>query len=292
MTERVQRFGGSHTERKLDVVAKYLTGYVTVMKKQSWVDLYYIDGFAGSGASSAKLEDATELDPTLFDTESITEGSPIRALNVNPPFDHYEFIDSNAKNVASLMALRDRYPDRKIRVHHNDANVAISELCSEIGTQRTARAVVFLDPFGRSVRWDTVVKLAETEKVDLWYLVPVHAISRQVSKKGEFLPSAEMTDIMYGSTEWRVRAVRKLDVSTDLFGGIDERLEKIAQAKEYTDMFRDRLRSVFKGGVADVYLPLGRGRLHEYSLMFACANPSPSAYGKALSIASHILRTA
>jgi three-Cys-motif partner protein len=292
MTDRVQRFGGSHTERKLDVVAKYLSSYVTLMKKQSWVELYYIDGFAGSGASSAAPEDGADVDPTLFDTESITEGSPVRALNVDPPFDRYEFVDADAKNVASLEALKDRYPTRQIRIHHKDANVAIGELCSEIAARRTARAVVFLDPFGRSVRWDTVVKLAQTEKVDLWYLVPVHAISRQVSKKGEFLPSAEKTDAMYGSTEWRQRAVRKRDVSTDLFGGIDDRLEKIAQAKEYSEMFRDRLRTVFKGGVADAYLPLGRGRLHEYSLMFACANPSSSAYGKALSIASHILRTA
>ena len=34
MTERVQAFGGEHTRRKLDVVAKYLAAYVTVMKKQ------------------------------------------------------------------------------------------------------------------------------------------------------------------------------------------------------------------------------------------------------------------
>ena len=36
MTERVQSFGGEHTRRKLDVVAKYLAAYVTIMKKQDF----------------------------------------------------------------------------------------------------------------------------------------------------------------------------------------------------------------------------------------------------------------
>jgi hypothetical protein len=32
MTERIQAFGGEHTRRKLDVVAKYLAAYVTVTR--------------------------------------------------------------------------------------------------------------------------------------------------------------------------------------------------------------------------------------------------------------------
>ena len=150
----------------------------------------------------------------------------------------------------------------------------------------------FLDPFGRSVRWETVVNLAKTGKVDLWYLVPVHAISRQVSDKGEFLPSADKTDMMWGSQSWRKMAVRKIDAADDLFGQVDDRLEKIARAKQFSEMFRDHLKEAFDGRVADVYLPLGRGRLHEFSLMFACANPSANAFQAALRIATHILRTA
>ena len=65
MTERVQPFGGEHTRRKLDVVAKYLSAYVTVMKKQDF-RLFYVDGFAGSGASTSKSELQRAEDPTLF----------------------------------------------------------------------------------------------------------------------------------------------------------------------------------------------------------------------------------
>jgi three-Cys-motif partner protein len=291
MTDKVQKFGGSHTARKLDVVAKYLSAYVTVMKKQNF-ELFYVDGFAGSGASSAKTNGTEEADPTLFDTDSIILGSPVRALNVTPQFDRYIFADANAKNASSLGGLVQAYPDRMISVYHDDANEVLRSVCAEIRSKPLARAVVFLDPFGRSVVWDTIAALASTEKVDLWYLVPVHAISRQVTNSGEFLPSADKTDAMYGSSEWRERAVRKLDVTSDLFGEVDDRLEKIARAKEYSDMFSDRLREVFRGGVAETYLPLGRGKLHDFSLMFACANPRPAASNAAMRIANHILRTA
>jgi hypothetical protein len=117
-------------------------------------------------------------------------------------------------------------------------------------------------------------------------------MSRQIKESGEFLPSADRIDDLWGSDAWRSMAVRKVDLGTDLFGEIDERLEKIAKAKQFSEMFRDHLKGAFGGRVAEAYLPLGKGRLHEFSLMFACANPSPSAFGAAIRIANHILRTA
>lgn len=291
MASEIQAFGGSHTKRKLDVLAKYLAAYVTVMKKQNF-ELHYVDGFAGSGASAAKANPHEVLGAGLFETEIITRGSPIRALDIDPPFDHYLFIDKKEANVASLRAeIASHRNGGRASVATGDANVAIADFCDQIRNRRTARAVVFLDPYGRSVHWDTITRLADTEKVDLWYLVPVHAISRQVSDKAEFLPSADLTDRMYGSPSWRDIAVRKVDTGDDLFGAVDERLEKAARAKEFSEMFRDRLKEAFGGRVAEAYLHLGRGKLHEYSLMFACANPSPKAYEAALRIANHILRT-
>ena len=293
MTSKIQSFGGSHTERKLDVLTKYLAAYVKVMKNWQQFELYYVDGFAGSGASESKDKFQRQLEPGLFETKRITQGSPLRALSINPPFDHYLFIDENEANVSSLREVIIAHENgNRATVGQSDANAAIADFCEKISRQPNARAVVFLDPFGRSVRWETIICLAKTGKVDLWYLVPVHAISRQVTDKGEFLPSADMTDLMWGSQSWRELAVKKVDTSGDLFGQIDERLEKIARAKQFSEMFRDHLKEPFDGRVAEVYLPLGKGRLHEFSLMFACANSSPNAFQAALRIATHILRTA
>lgn len=291
MSKGVQSFGGEHTRRKLDVVAKYLVAYVTVMKKQDF-RLFYVDGFAGSGASTSKAEAEKSQDPTLFPTADVLDGSPIRALSVEPPFDHYIFIEKSDENVRSLSGLREKFPHRMIEIAPGDANERLREFCDSITGERFDRAVVFLDPFGLSVRWQTVERLAATEKVDLWYLVPVDGMSRQIKDNGTFLPGASKIDEIWGSAAWRTKAVRRADTSDDLFGDVDERLEKIAKAKQFSEMFRDHLQDVFAGGVANAYLPLGRGRRHDFSLMFACANPRPAASEKAMRIANHILRTA
>lgn len=291
MSERVQPFGGDHTRRKLDVVAKYLAAYVTVMKKRNF-RLFYVDGFAGSGASTSKAESEKSQDPTLFPASDVLEGSPRRALTVDPPFDRYIFIDKSDENVRSLTELREEFPSRNICITHGDANERICEFCDKISDQRFDRAVVFLDPFGLSVRWTTVERLAATQKVDLWYLVPVDGMSRQIKSDGTFLPGASKIDDIWGSGGWRTKAVRRADISNDLFGDLDDRLEKIAKAKQFSEMFRDHLRDVFAGGVASTYLTLGRGRRHDFSLMFACANPTPAASETAMRIANHILRTA
>jgi three-Cys-motif partner protein len=291
MSERVQAFGGGHTRRKLDVVAKYLTAYVTVMKKQDF-RLHYVDGFAGSGASTSKTESQRSDDPTLFSAADVVEGSPVRALEVEPPFDQYVFIDKSDENVRSLDGLRAQFATRQIEIVHGDANDRLQEFCERVSAHRLNRAVIFLDPFGLSVCWETIERIAATKKVDLWYLVPVDAMSRQIKDDGSFLPGASKIDDLWGSTAWRAKAVRRANPVDDLFGGVDERLEKIARAKQFSEMFRDHLQDVFAGGVAQTYLPLGRGRRHDFSLMFACANPSQAASQTSMRIANHILRTA
>jgi three-Cys-motif partner protein len=287
---RVQRFGGSHTGRKLDAVQRYLEAYATVMKKQRFT-LNYVDGFAGSGASRATSDDegGSLLRDDLLDVGSIIEGSPARALKVEPPFDRYVFVDADPQNLRSLEELKEEHPGRKILLQDGDANERLLRFASFIRIRENERAVVFLDPFGLSVKWKTVAELADTEKVDLWYLVPVHGMSRQIKSNGTFLSSAARIDELWGSDEWRAKAIRKAEPIEDLFGQIDDRYEKTARAEQFSDMFRDRLATAFKGGVSTRYLPLGKGRLHEFSLMFACANPSPPAAGAALRIANHIL---
>jgi len=291
MNDGVQKFGGNHTDQKLDVVAEYLAAYVKVMKKQDF-ELSYVDAFAGSGASTSKGSASTQNDPKLFDTNAIISGSPVRALSIVPAFDEYLFIDTKKENVNSLNAMAKNHPGKCIEVKRGDANAELISFCERIKRNWKARAVVFLDPFGLSVEWKTISALAQTQKVDLWYLVPVHAMSRQIKDNGEFLKSAEKIDVLWGSTKWREKAVRTVDTSEDLFGDIDNRVEKIAKAKQFSEMFREHLEGVFEGGVAETYLPLGKGRLHEFSLMFACANPSKAAFTTAIRIANHILRTA
>lgn len=286
-----QSFGSQHTEIKLKTVETYLDCFVTALKKQKFKTIY-VDAFAGSGASApkSKLDSSNQLTFEVDDVTSIIDGSAKRALQVDPPFSQYIFIEMMAKNVRSLQELVEEFPDRKnsVKIIQGDANATLLEFAAYLNHQN-ARAVVFLDPFGLSLRWEVTAALAATKKVDLWYLVPVLAMSRQVKGDGTILdPGGQRIDEIWGNSEWRQLAVAQVETSGDLFGEIDPALKKIAKAKQFSDAFRERLQSVYEGGVAKNVLPLGARGVHEFSLMFACANPAASDI--ALRLANAVLK--
>ncbi|NGP19166.1 three-Cys-motif partner protein TcmP [Devosia chinhatensis] len=99
-------FGGPWTEVKLDAVQYYLECYA---KALTWaeMDIWYIDAFAGTGDREATREIGG-----LFENlpiETITEtlaGSARRALQVDPPFGHFVFIENHPERCAALEALQ------------------------------------------------------------------------------------------------------------------------------------------------------------------------------------------
>jgi three-Cys-motif partner protein len=102
------RFGGDWTTKKLDVVAKYLHGYTTALKRTPF-EKVYIDAFAGTGyrdgqQADAETAPALELLPDFADREAqgLLEGSAKRALRVGPPFDRYVFIERSEKRCQQL----------------------------------------------------------------------------------------------------------------------------------------------------------------------------------------------
>src|SRR5437867_2897684 len=74
---------------KLDMVSEYSHAYAVIMaaQKRRWLkSFHYIDGFAGPGI--AEFGDDSEVKEYL-------NGSPIRALECTPPFDHLWFVERN-----------------------------------------------------------------------------------------------------------------------------------------------------------------------------------------------------
>lgn len=289
---KAQRFGSAHTEKKLQLVAAYLKAFATAMKKQSFTKIY-VDAFAGTGAwqSRTNLGDAQVR---LLDVETISEGSVARALRVEPPFGRYLFIEKSRKKSSALARLGDQFPAlrERIEVVPRDANEALREFCAKTDWSRT-RAVVFLDPFGFQVEWATAEALARTEAVDLWYLVPTGiGINRQIGRDGQIhLDGGKRVDIMLGTTEWRSRWVTTEADQVNLFGEPIARSAKSGGVEEIAEFVLDRLAGIFKGGVAKYALPLGSHGQAWYTLVFACANPSPKASQLAMRLANAVLKT-
>lgn len=279
-----QEFGSGHTEAKLATVEKYLKAFTTALAGK--FTLVYVDAFAGSGASTPKTN---KLQIRLIETDDIIDGSTRRALRIAPSFDRFIFIEKLGRNLKSLQGLKEEFPtqENRIEILPGDANEELQKFAIKLD-KRNARAVVFIDPFGLSLDWETIAALGRTERVDLWYLVPAGGMSRQVKLDGTELEGAQLLDKVLGSPEWRGRIIANT-VTTDLFGDPVSSTSKIGGAMELTGFVQERLRTVFKGGVSDKALPLGRGGRLEFSLIFACANPSPKASGLALRLADSVL---
>jgi three-Cys-motif partner protein len=254
----IQRpFAHRDTQVKLRTVGDYLRFYTTALSKQNF-KLIYFDAFAGSG-EIPHGEDLPLFDG-MRDLDDAIEGSARVALGVSPPFDQYVFVDSKKKHVAALAALRKEFPNLadRISVKHGDANDAVREFCrSEMAGNR--RAVIFLDPFGNSVKWSTIKAIAAVPKIDLWYLFPSGiGVVRQISQDSRIQKDAERSlDEMFGTTEWRA-SFSAPTAQADLLDPDRETMTKIATADDVTRYMIARMKAVFKGVVLDCWLPLGK----------------------------------
>lgn len=272
----VQKFGSDHTNKKLETVQNYLSAFTTALKKQNF-NLLYVDVCAGSGASSPK---AASDQPQLIEVDDITVGSAVRALGVQPAFDRYIFNDLKRANVRSLQTIVHNdfaHLENRVALTQKDANEALIELCNRTNW-KNSRAVVFLDPFGLQIKFSTIEALAATKAIDLWYLVPVFAMSRQIRGDGMVLDDGgRSVDEALGTSDWRNVVAINEEQNQDLFGFSSQVSKKVADSAWFEQVAKERLKTVFQGGVVDATLPLGRNGRHEYSLMFAWANPSGPA---------------
>jgi three-Cys-motif partner protein len=289
-------FGGDWTAAKLERVGKYLTAYTTIFAKNPRAQKLtpiYVDAFAGTGYRSRlpRLEDQTQLFSELRETDAdaFLKGSARIALEVEPPFKQYVFIEQDAAHVRELEALKRQFPQKAsvIQIVRQDANDYLKEWCTRTDWQ-TCRAVMFLDPYGMQVEWSLIEAIARTEAVDLWVLFPLGVAVNRLLTRAEPPPGkwAQALTRMLGTEDWR-NAFYPRRVERTLFGEEEIRTKEADFAK-IGRFFVERLKTVFTA-VADNPLPLRNSRnVPLYLLCFAAGNPRGAP--TALKIAQNILR--
>jgi three-Cys-motif partner protein len=162
-------FGGPWTERKLSVVRRYLETYAQALKNQAF-ERVYIDAFAGTGDRTDKRRASLPL-LDLPEFDAVAKGSTRIALQVEPPFHRYIFVERAARRATRLSMLKSEFANRSITVVNADANDAIKDICSRTNW-RTTRGVAFLDPYGLQVSWETLIAISRTQALDAWILFP------------------------------------------------------------------------------------------------------------------------
>jgi len=214
------------------------------------------------------------------------DGSARIALGLSSPFDQYLFIEKSRKRAGELRRVitsEFQQLDNRCKIRTGEANAEIRKWCAERDWKKE-RAVVFLDPYGMQVEWETIKMLASTKGVDLWYLSP--GITRLLRHNGKIDEKwGKRLDILLGTGAWRTRFFQK-GIRTDLFGDI-ENVERTATEAAIEGFIHERLATCFGKNVGRGLILRNSKNSPLYFLCFAASNERGAK--PALNIANSIL---
>lgn len=249
---------GYWSEIKLDIIREYATAYSKVLSKQTKPELghVYIDAFAGAGVHLSKSSGEEVL------------GSPQIAVNIDPPFREYHFIDLNSLKTDNLRLLMAGEPN--VNIYEGDCNkLLLDEVFPQALWKDYKRGLCVLDPYGLHLNWDVIFEAGRMKSLDVFLNFPIADMNRNVFWRNP--EGVDERDILrmnafWGDDSWRKVAYKQQDT---LFGMVDEKTdnETIAAA------FQERLRTV--AGFDHVPPPMPMRNTQGaivYYLFFASAN--------------------
>lgn len=216
---------GYWSEVKLEIIHKYATAYSKIM--QAWPVIkqhIYIDAYAGPGKYVAKR------------TGSVVSGSPVRALQVDPPFPQYHFIDLNGSHVEELRSVAG---DRKdIKVYEGDCNkVLLEDVFPLCRFEDYRRALCLLDPYNINVDWDVLQAAGKSGSIEVFYNFMIMDANMNVFWQNPDKVAENQIarmDRAWGDHSWREIAYKK---EAGLFGDIEQK----ADNKTIVKAFKKRL---------------------------------------------------
>jgi three-Cys-motif partner protein len=213
---------GYWSEAKLEIVAKYSKGASRILRSSGFKSLY-VDGFAGAGVHKSRR------------TGKLIAGSPLLVSRVQPPFERIELVEQDPERVALL---RSQFAeDRRVQVHHGDANDLVPRIVKGIARNSDWRAVVLLDPYKLNLKWGTIRGVGATRAADMLIHLPTMQIQRNVVRRtleaGVESEQQRMTEL-WGGTGWQTAAYREEET---LFGSEESK----AGILDIAHAFRERL---------------------------------------------------
>lgn len=253
---------GYWSEIKLDIVRDYAKAYSVILaSRKSEISRFshvYIDGFAGPGFNVSK------------NTGEWIPGSPLNALNVQPNFDEYYFIDLDGDKVRALKAMVGNRSD--VHIFHGDCNeILVKDFFLKIRYENYGRALCLLDPYGLHLNWEVIELAGKMGTIDLFLNFPVMDMNRNAlwrNPGGVQECAIERMNAFWGDESWRDIAYEKI---ATLFG-YDEEIKR--SNEEVAEAFRKRLCE--KAGFKHVPEPMpmrnSKGSI-VYYLYFASQKP-------------------
>ena len=250
---------GYWSEIKLDIIRDYARAYSTILSAQKRVSLHhvYIDAFAGAGVHKSKK------------TGAEVSGSPVIAVNTQPPFKEYHFIDLNGLKIQNLRSLFGQRPD--IFLYEGDCNkIMLEEVLPRVRWQDYRRGLCLLDPYGLHLNWEVIRKAGQMQTIDMFLNFPIADMNRNVFwRNPDGVDEADIVRMnsFWGDASWRSVAYEQVRT---LFGPEEEKTDNESVAAA----FRRRLQDV--AGFSNVPAPIpmrNTNGVTVYYLFFASPKP-------------------
>lgn len=245
---------GAWSEIKLEIIHKYAKAYSIILNKQGFIHAY-IDGFSGAGIHVSRATGGT------------VPGSPTIALEIQPPFSEYHFVDLNKKKIDHLRSCVTE--QENVFTYHKDCNkVLVETIFPRIKFEERRRALCLLDPYGLHLSWEAIRLAGQMRTIELFINFPVVDINRNVLwKNPEGVSPADIArmNFFWGDESWRDVAYRS---EGDLFG-----FSHKTDNEAISEGFRQRLLNV--AGFKHVPKPIpmrNKFKAIVYYLFFASPN--------------------
>ncbi|MHB8574723.1 MAG: three-Cys-motif partner protein TcmP [Dehalococcoidia bacterium] len=223
---------GYWSEIKLNILREYAAAYSLIFSAPGQRQLHhvYIDAFAGAGTHISRT--SRELVP----------GSPLNALQIEPPFREFYLIDLDGQKADALrQAVGER---RDVHIYQGDCNpILLEQVFPQVRYENYRRGLCLLDPYGLHLNWEVIEAAGKSKAIDMFLNFPVMDMNRNVLWQEPVRVSPTQVARMnafWGDETWRAVLYSQ---QPDLFGEVHDQKTGGAN-RALAAAFQRRLRDV------------------------------------------------
>ena len=157
---------GVWSEIKLEILKEYAKAYSKILAAKKFHHVY-IDAFAGACKHISR------------ESRKLIPGSPLNALNVEPPFAEYYFVDIKGIRVKALEQISN---DRSnVNVLHGDCNkILLEDVFPHVKYEDYRRGLCLLDPYGLDLNWKVIETAGKMRSIEIFLNFPLVDMNRNV----------------------------------------------------------------------------------------------------------------
>lgn len=232
---------GIWSEVKLAIIKEYASAYAKIMDARRrttdpslrWI---YIDAYAGPGYHLSKT------------SGEMVEGSPLIALNIDPRFHEYHFIDADPKRAKQLRELAGEQKD--VFIYSEDCNkVLLQKVFARASYGDYRRALCLLDPYNINLTWEVIEAAGKSRSIEIFMHLMIMDINRNAMRRNldkSIESKMDQLTRLWGDESWKEAGYA---TDRDLF----HEPEKVSN-DEFAEAFRQRLEK--KAGFKYVPTPM------------------------------------